>query len=204
GDIVADVVVNAAGMWAPVLGAWIDRNLPVVAMERQYYVTEPVPELAERRPELPVLRDPDGTFYLRQETDSLLVGPYERHPIFFDVDGIPPEGGQQCLPDFLDRAEEPVNDALARVPILQRLGIRSKVNVPTSRSPDGNPLVGPVEGLDGMFVVAGFFAGLSEVAVCRYLAQWIAEGEPGIDLWPFDSRRYGDFSTPAYSRGQVA
>lgn len=204
GDIVADVVVNAAGMWAPVLGAWIDRTLPVVAMERQYYITEPVPELSDRRPELPVLRDPDGTFYLRQETDALLVGPYERQPIFFDVDDIPPEGGQQCLPDFLDRAEEPINDALARVPILRRLGIRAVVNVPTSRGPDGNPLVGPVDGLDGMFVAAGFFAGLSEVAVCRYLVNWITEGEPGIDLWSFDSRRYGDFCTQTFSRAQVA
>ncbi|MCP5075466.1 MAG: FAD-dependent oxidoreductase [Rhodobacteraceae bacterium] len=204
GNIITDTVVNAAGMWAPVLGEWIDRNLPVVAMERQYYVTEAVPELEGRRPELPVLRDPDGTFYVRQETDALLIGPYERSPLFYDVDSVPPQGGQQCLPDFLDAAQEPINDALARVPLLQHLGIRSTMNVPTSRSPDGNPLVGPVEGLDGMFVAAGFFGGLSEVSVCQYLAQWIVEGEPGVDLWAFDSRRYGTFATKSYGRGRVA
>jgi dimethylglycine dehydrogenase len=135
GTIAAQVVVNAAGVCAP-----------VIALERQYYVTEAVPELEARERELPVLRDPDGTFYMRQETDALLVGPYERRPRFWEVDGAPPQGGQDSLPPFLDEAAEPINDALARVPILGRLGIRANVNVPTSRSPDGNPLVGPVDG----------------------------------------------------------
>ncbi|MEE8545145.1 MAG: FAD-dependent oxidoreductase [Alphaproteobacteria bacterium] len=204
GAITAEVVVNAAGMWAPLIAAMVGRYLPIVAMERQYYVTEAVPELAELGREVPVLRDPDGTFYLRQETDALLVGPYERRPRFWDADGAPPQGGQDSLPPFLDEAAEPINDALARVPVLKRLGIRANVNVPTSRGPDGNPLVGPVAGLDGLFVAAGFFAGLSEVSVCRYLAQWILDGEPEIDLWPFDPRRYGAFATKSYARACVA
>ena len=203
GTIRAEVVVNAAGMWAPVISAMVGACSPVIAMERQYFVTEPLPSLAELDRELPVLRDPDGTFYLRQETDALLVGPYERAPRFWAVDSPPPPGGQDNLPPFLDDATEPITDAINRVPVIGELGVRSIVNVPTSRSPDGNPLVGPVAGLTNFFIAAGFFAGLSEVSVCRHLAEWIVDGEPGIDIWPFDCRRFGTFANSRYAEARV-
>jgi dimethylglycine dehydrogenase len=203
GTVRADVVVNAAGMWAPLISAMVGATSPVVAMERQYFVTEALPALADLDRELPVLRDPDGTFYLRQETNALLVGPYERVPRFWDVEAPPLPGGQDNLPPFLDDASEPITDAMNRVPVIGELGVRSVVNVPTSRSPDGNPLVGPVAGLDNFFIAAGFFAGLSEVSVCRYLARWIVDGEPGIDLWPFDCRRFGEFANKRYAKARV-
>jgi dimethylglycine dehydrogenase len=203
GSVRADVVVNAAGMWAPVISAMVGASSPVVAMERQYFVTEALPALADLDRELPVLRDPDGPFYLRQEGDALLVGPYERTPRFWDVEAPPLPGGQDNLPPFLDDASEPIASAIGRVPVIGELGVRSVINVPTSRSPDGNPLVGPVAGLDKFFIAAGFFAGLSEVSVCRYLAQWIVDGEPGIDLWPFDCRRFGAFANKRYARARV-
>jgi len=203
GTICADIVVNAAGMWAPLISALVGTSSPVVAMERQFFVTEAFPELDNLDHELPVLRDPDGTFYLRQETNALLVGPYEHTPIFWNVDAPPPPGGQDNLPPFLDQASEPIADAINRVPVIGELGIRSVINVPTSRSPDGNPLVGPVAGLDNFFIAAGFYAGLSEVSVCHYLAQWIVDGEPGIDLGPFDCRRFGAFANKPYAKARV-
>ena len=203
GTIHGDFVVNAGGMWAPEIGRMVGVYHPVIAFERQYFVTEPVPALRQLARPLPVLRDPEGTFYAREEAGAILVGPYERRPRFWGVDGIPEGFAHESLQGFLDEAKEPVEAALARLPILHKVGIRTVVNVPTSRTPDGNPLVGPVSGVGNYFVAAGFFGGISDSGVCAYLARWILEGEPGINLDMFDPRRYEGYVSKRLSLDRI-
>ena len=191
GTVTTEVVVNAAGMWAPEIGKMVGVYHPVVAFERQYFVTEDIERLAQLPVEPPVLRDPEGTFYARKEIGGLLVGPYEREPKFWGLDGVPHGFSHESLDSFLDEAVEPIEAAMSRLPIINEVGIRAVVNVPTSRTPDTNPLVGPVAGVPDYWVAAGFFGGVSESSVCKYLSHWIVDGDPGIDLTGLDPRRFG-------------
>ncbi len=204
GTVRAEHVVNAAGMWAPALGHMVGQYHPVVAFERQYFVTEDIPALEEPgRPRFPVLRDAEGTFYAREEIAAFLIGPYERRPLFWGLGGIPEGFSHESLPPFLDKATEPVDAALARLPILREVGIRATVNVPTCRTPDLFPLVGPVRGLEGYWVAAGFFGGISESVICRPLAAWILDGDPGADMSQFDPRRFADHVGQRYAVDRI-
>lgn len=204
GTVRADHVVNAAGMWGPELGRMVGQYHPIAAFERQYFVTEDIPALEEQgRARLPVLRDPEGTFYAREEIAAFLIGPYERQPLFWGLDGIPEGFAHESLPPFLDKATEPVEAALARLPILNEVGIRTTVNVPTCRTPDMFPLVGPVRGLEGYWVAAGFFGGISESIICGPLAAWILDGDPGTDMSQFDPRRFADHVGQRYAVDRI-
>ena len=204
GTVRADHVVNAAGMWGPALGRMVGQYHPIVAFERQYFVTEDIPALEEPgRARLPVLRDPEGTFYAREEIAAFLIGPYERQPLFWGLDGIPEGFAHESLPPFLDQATEPVEAALARLPILNEVGIRATVNVPTCRTPDLFPLVGPVRGLEGYWVAAGFFGGISESVICRPLAAWILDGDPGANMSQFDPRRFAGHVGQRYTVDRI-
>jgi dimethylglycine dehydrogenase len=200
GDFLAEIVVNAAGTWAREVGHLVGLNLPIVPMEHQYLVTEAIPEVAALSRELPLLREVDVSYYLRQEADGLLLGPYERGAKPFGVGGIPPAFGADLLPPDPERLRAIVEGAMARVPALGRAGIQRIVNGPITYTPDGNPLLGPTFGLPGFWLACGISFGITQAGGAgEYLAEWIVEGQPSIDLWELDPRRYGTYATERYA-----
>ncbi len=200
GAVRAEHVVNAAGTWARRLGQMTGLDLPIVPMEHQYLVTEAIPEVEALRTELPILRDVDVSFYLRQERGGLLLGPYERPARAWGVDGVPDGFAMELLPPDLDRLQPIVEGAIARVPALGRAGIKRVVNGPITYTPDGNPLLGPARGLGNYHLACGFSFGITQAGGAgRYLAEWIVEGEPSLELWEIDPRRYGAHANLRYA-----
>ena len=196
-------VVNAAGTWCREIGAMMGVDLPVVPMLHQYLVTAAVPEIAARiaagEPELPMIRDPEESWYLRQERDGFIVGPYEADGHPWGVDGIPAEFGMELLPPDLDRVEPIVAMAMERVPALAHAGIRTVVNGPITFTPDANPLVGPAFGLDNAWLLTGSSMGVMEGGGAgRFLADWIVDGAPPMDPLAIDPRRFGGWADRDY------
>lgn len=203
GEVTAEIVVNAAGMWAPEVAAMAGVKLPFVIFLHQHLVTESSPLIASLSRELPTLRDPIGGFNVRQEGKGLLSGIYEHEPEFWGVDGIPPEFGREVLPPNWERSQDFLERAIARVPLLGELGIKMVYNAPTSRTPDHAPLVGPVPGLRNFFMAAGFSAGIMQSGTTGLIAEWIAEGETELDPAPIDVRRYGPYATKEFTYAVV-
>ena len=197
----AEIVVNAAGQWARQVGRLAGVDLPIYPMQHEYVVTEPLPEVAELRRELPVLRDPGGSFYVRQEGDGLLVGPFEERPLPWALDGIPEGFHSQLLPPNLEQIEPGLSAVAERVPAFGRAGIRTVVNGPDGYTPDGRCLMGPVPGVRNLFALAGFsiFGIVFGGGAGRYAAEWILDGQPGDNMWEVDVRRFGSYAaSPAY------
>ncbi len=189
-------VVNAAGAWCREIGAMMGADLPVVPMLHQYLVTAGVPEIAERaaagEPELPIIRDPEESWYLRQERDGLILGPYEADGRPWGVDGVPPEFGMELLPPELDRIEPIAALAMERVPALARAGVKTVVHGPITFTPDANPLIGPAFGLDNAWLLTGSSMGVMEGGGAgRFLADWMVDGAPPMDALAVDPRRFG-------------
>ena len=198
GEIRAEIVVNAAGQWARGLARLAGHDLPLVAMQHHYVVTEPIPEIAARDTELPVFRDPDRSFYSRQEHGGLLVGPFERDAQPWALDGVPEGFHSRLLPPDLDRISGYLLAAGERIPAFGDAGIRTVVNGPDAYTPDGRCLMGWVPGAQDMFVLAGFsifgivFAG----GAGAYAAEWIVDGQPSDNMWELDVRRFGPYANP--------
>ncbi len=200
GTIRCQIVVNAAGTWARDVGKMIGLNLPIVSMEHQYLVTENVPEVIEYGREFPVLRDPDASFYMRQESRGVIFGPYEPEGKPWAVDGIPAQFGMDLLPPDIDRIESIVDMAMERAPMLAKAGIKRVVNGPIPHTPDGNPLIGPVAGVPDYWCQCGFSVGIAQGGGAgKYLADWIVDGEPEMDMYEFDPRRFGPYATLDYT-----
>ena len=196
-------VVNAAGTWCREIGAMMGVDLPVVPMLHQYLVTAEVPEIAARMaagaPELPIIRDPEESWYLRQERDGFIVGPYEAGGRPWGVDGIPPEFGMELLPPELDRVEPIVAMAMERVPALAHAGIKTIVNGPITFTPDANPLVGPAFGHEHAWLLTGSSMGVMEGGGAgRLLADWMVDGAPPMDALAIDPRRFGGYADRDY------
>ena len=205
GEITCEVVVTATGCWAREIGAMVGLDLPVIAVEHQYLVTEPIPELEERHeaglPELPVLRESDASYYMREEGQGLILGPYEKGAKAWAVDGVPAGFGQELLPPDIDRLEPHIEAAISRVPVFGKAGIKECVNGPIPYTPDGNPLIGPAFGLKNFYIAEGFSFGITAAGGAgKYLAEWIVEGEPGIDMLDADSRRFGAYANKSYAK----
>jgi dimethylglycine dehydrogenase len=199
-ELLAEVVVNAAGTWAREVGRLAGLDLPIVAMEHQYLVTAAIPEIAALPAELPLLREVDVSYYLRQEGHGLLLGPYERGARPFGVGGVPKDFGADLLPPDPERLRPIVEAAMTRVPALGRATVTRIVNGPITYTPDGNPLVGPAFGQPGLWLACGLSFGITQAGgLGRYLAEWIVEGQPSIDLWEVDPRRYGAYATERYA-----
>ena len=190
GAIRADVVIDAAGYGAAELAAPIGVTLPVVTLEHQYLLTQPIPGA---RADLPVLRDPDNLLYVRPEAGGLLVGGWERDPVAWGLDGIPADFNARLLPPDWRRFEPIMDGALQRIPALSEAGARQLLNGVDAYTPDGRYLLGPTD-VDGFFIATAFCSqGVSLSAVYgSLLARWIADGEPPVDLWETDPRRFGD------------
>jgi dimethylglycine dehydrogenase len=199
GDVACEYLVNAAGYRAGEIMAMVGQYLPVVSMSHQYLVTEPIAELAVRKQKLPLLRDPDVSYYLRQERDGLLLGPYEWKATPHWLEKIPDDFAHQLYPDDLDRLETYIEAAIARVPILGKVGVQRVINGPIPYSPDGNPYIGPAHDLTNFFQCCCFSFGIAQAGGAgKTLAEWIIDGEPEWDFWTFDPRRYTDYATKTY------
>ena len=204
GVVRCEYVVNAAGYRAHEIGRMLGRELlPCVSIAHQYMITEPIPELQARDAKLPLLRDPDSSYYLRQEKESLLLGPYEancRSHWSDSSDPMPADFSFQLFPDDLERLEWYIEDACRRVPILGTQGIRRVVNGPIPYAPDGNPLVGPMPGVPNAFEACVFTFGIVQAGGAgKICAEWIVEGETEGDCWGVDPRRFTGFATPEYA-----
>lgn len=204
----AEHVVNAGGLWAREVGRMAGLELPVLAMEHHYLMTEPMDEVIEYNKkngrELPHLIDFAGEIYARQEGQSILLGTYEQDNRPWAAKETPWDFVFQLLPHDLDRISPELERGFAHFPAVGRAGIKKFVNGPFTFSPDGNPLVGPIKGMKGMWSACAVMAGLSQGGgVGLSLASWIVHGDPGADIWAMDVARYGDFATLAYTNAKV-
>ncbi|MGI9492365.1 MAG: FAD-dependent oxidoreductase, partial [Geminicoccaceae bacterium] len=202
-DISAEHIVNAAGTWCREIGDMMGVDLPVVQMLHQYLVTDRLPEIAERigagAPELPIIRDPEESWYLRQERDGYIIGPYEKDASPWSVDGVPADFGMDLLLPDLERVEPIVLKAMERVPALAEAGIKTIVNGPITFTPDANPLIGPAFALPNAWLLTGSSMGVMEGGGAgSFLADWIVDGAPPYDALAIDSRRFGGYADRAY------
>ncbi len=201
GTIRAASVINAAGYRGGEIAAMVGQYLPIVTMSHQYLVTEDIPELVARgAARLPLLRDPDVSYYLRQERHGLLLGPYEWQATAHWLDGIPDEFANQLFDDATDRLEGYIEAACGRVPILGSVGVKTIINGPIPYAPDGNPLIGPAPGLPGFFHCCAFTFGIVQAGGAgKAIAEWVAHGQPEWDVWPLDSRRYLEYANDRFT-----
>jgi len=187
--IAADVVVNAGGMFAPEIGRLAGVTVPIIPMAHEYLFTEAI---AGVTPDLPTMRDPDNLCYFREEVGGLCMGGYERNPAPWSLDGVPPDfNGKLLAPDW-PRFEEIMAGAIRRVPAIADAGVNRMINGPEGFTPDNEFILGESE-VRGFFVAAGFCAhGIAGAGgIGRQMASWIVEGEPELDLWKMDIRRFG-------------
>lgn len=208
GNIHAEHVVNCGGLWAREVGRMAGIELPVLAMEHMYLVTEEIPEVVaynrERGRELPHIIDFKAEIYMRQERTGLVLGTYEKACVPWQPRQTPWEFGRELLQPDLDRIEPNLALGYKHFPVLQRAGIRRVINGPFTFTPDGNPLVGPVQGIRNFWCACGVMAGFSQGGgVGLALSQWMVNGDPGFDVWAMDVARFGEWATRGYTNEKV-
>ncbi len=204
GVVHAEHVVNCAGLWAREVGRMVGIELPVLAMEHHYLVTEDIPELEGREREFVNTTDYSGEIYLRQERRGALIGTYEPHGIPWSPRVTPDDFSMQLLPDDFERLAPYFEVGFEHFPALGRVGIKKAINGPFTFAPDGNPLVGPVRGVRNFWVACAVMAGFSQGGgIGLVLSRWMAENDPGQDILSMDVARFGAFATPKYTSLKV-
>ncbi len=208
GEIHAEHIVNAGGLWAREVGRMIGLELPVLAMEHMYLITEDMAEVAEYNAatgrDLPMGMDFDGELYIRQEGGGMLLGTYEQACVPWSPRQTPWTFDQQLLTPDLDRIAPSLEVAFKHYPALASAGIKKVINGPFTFAPDGNPLVGPVPGVRNCWVACAVMAGLSQGGgVGLTLARWMVDGDPGEDIWAMDVARFGSWANLAYTNAKV-
>jgi len=208
GNVVAEHVVNAGGLWAREVGRMVGLELPVLAMEHMYLITEDMPEVAEVNAstgkEVIHAVDFDGELYLRQERGGMLMGTYEKANKPWSERQTPWNFGHELLEPDIDRIAPSLEVGFRHFPAFQNTGIKQIINGPFTFAPDGNPLVGPVRGLPGFWVACGVMAGFSQGGgVGLALSNWMIDGDPGFDIWAMDVARYGDWASMRYTNAKV-
>ncbi|MFZ9275364.1 MAG: NAD(P)/FAD-dependent oxidoreductase, partial [Ilumatobacteraceae bacterium] len=196
-EIECEIVLNAAGYRAGEVMALIGRHLPIMTMSHQYLITEEIPELEARgEHKLPLLRDPDTSYYLRQERSAFILGPYEWQSTAMWLDGIPDQFANMLWPADIERLEKQILDAGERVPVIGDVGIAKVVNGPIPYAPDGNPYLGPERGMRNFWHCNTFSFGIAQGGGAgKAIAEWILNGRPEFDLWSIDRRRYKEYAT---------
>lgn len=201
GTIATEIVVDAGGMYANDIGNLANVTVPLIPMQHQYIITEALNAPSEMMERLPTMRDPDNLVYFRRWGQGLVMGGYERTPEPWGLSGIPATFNGQLLSPDMDRFLPIMEGAIKRVPIMESAGIQTFINGPEAFTPDGEFILGESD-VSGFFVAAGFCAhGIAGAGgVGRMMAEWIVEGEPSLDLWKMDIRRFG----PQYRGRQLA
>ena len=195
GTITTDHVVNAAGLWAKQVGRMAGVELPVSPLNHHYLISDTIPELAALDFEVPMTVDLEGFTYMRQDQNGILLGIYEVDHDHWMVDGAPWDYGFELQQEDTDRIEKELILGFERYPALQNVGVKTWVNGAFTFSPDGNPLVGPVQGKRGYWCACAVMAGfLQGGGVGKSLAEWMIYGEPEADVFGMDVSRYGDFA----------
>jgi dimethylglycine dehydrogenase len=203
GSITCDHVISATGNYARKTGEMVGLDVPVIPVEHQYIVTEPHPALQQRKrdglPELGVLRESDGSWYLREENNGFILGPYEKGAPACYVDGPDPRAEYELFQEDIERLEPHIEAAMARVPAFGEVGIKKVYNGAIAYTPDGNPIIGPAWDLDNFWLNEGHSFGITAAGGAGWqLAEWIVEGEPTIDMLGVEPRRFGDYATKKY------
>ncbi|MGR3626147.1 MAG: GcvT family protein [Limimaricola sp.] len=210
GEIACDKVVNAAGYYAGRVGQWFvphgGRPVPMAVMAHQYMLTDEIAEIEawsrDAGRKLPLLRDVDTSYYLRQEKHGYNLGPYEREcraHWLGDGDPLPEDFSFQLFPDDLDRLEPYIEDAMHRVPLLAEAGINKVINGPIPYAPDGLPLIGPMPGVPDAFEACAFTFGIAQAGGAgKVLSEWVIHGRTEWDCWSLDPRRFTDYTDPDY------
>ncbi len=201
GDIHTEIVVNAAGMWAPQVAAMAGVHIPTTPVDHQHIALKAVTG-NEFPPSTPCLRDPDNLVYMRQEAGGLVIGGYEPNPLARWIDGVPWEHGDTTLPADYDRFEQLLEGAIRRIPFLDHAGIITLVCHPGAYTPDSQPMLGPVAGVRGMWIAAGMslngYGGAGGIG--KLMAEWIVEGEPSLDVYAYKATRFGNYyANPEYA-----
>ena len=207
-EIQSEHVVNAGGLWAREVGRMVGLELPVLAMEHMYLITEDLQEVIDFNQQngrqIPHAVDFDGELYLRQEQNGMLMGTYEKACKPWSPKETPWDFGQNLLPPDLERIAPSLEVGFEHFPAFENAGIKKVINGPFTFAPDGNPLVGPVRGLPGFWCACGVMAGFSQGGgVGLALANWIIDGDPGFDMWAMDISRFGDWATLSYTNTKV-
>jgi dimethylglycine dehydrogenase len=202
-EITAEHLVFATGNYARQTGRLVGLNIPAIPVEHQYIVYDESPELKAYRQgggrELAVLREPDKSYYLREERMGWILGPYEHGAPARFADGVPEWFGRSLFPGDLDRLVPYVEGATRRVPALEHCGIKDIVNGPIPYAPDGSPLIGPAWSVRNVWINEGHSFGITAAGGAGWqLAEWIVEGEPGIDMLAVDPRRFGPYTSKRY------
>ncbi|RFZ83960.1 FAD-dependent oxidoreductase [Shinella sp. WSJ-2] len=208
GEIIAEHVVNCGGLWAREVGRMVGLELPVLAMEHMYLITEDMPEVIEfnqtRGKELMHCVDFDGEIYLRQERNGMLMGTYEKACRPWSPLNTPWDFGHELLAEDIERITPELEVGFRHFPAFNKAGIKKVINGPFTFSPDGNPLVGPVRGMTNFWSACAVMAGFSQGGgVGLALANWMINGDPGFDVFAMDVARYGDFATLGYTNAKV-
>ena len=210
GDIACDYVVNAAGYYAQRVGEWFKpyggRTVPAMVMSHQYLLTEEIPEVETwakaNGGKLPLMRDVDVSYYLRQEKNGFNLGPYEptcKGHWMTEDDPMPDDFSFQLWSDDLDRIEDIMMDAMERVPLMATSGVSRVINGPIPYAPDGLPLVGPMPGVSNAFEAHTFTFGIAQGGGAgKVMAEWIVDGHTEWDMWAVDPRRYTDYTDQDY------
>ncbi|MCQ0093329.1 FAD-dependent oxidoreductase [Roseovarius sp. M141] len=204
GNIRTPWVINAAGLWGREVAALAGITLPLQPTEHQYFVTETIAEIAALDRRLPSVADRDGEYYLRQEGKGLLIGAYEKDMRFWAEGGTPLDFAHELFADDLDRIEENMMRAIARVPAVGEAGIKRVINGPMIWTPDANVILGPVPEKKGYFCCNGIIPGFSQSAgMGLMVADWIVEGEMRYDMFAWDMARFGDWADKAFTKAKV-
>jgi dimethylglycine dehydrogenase len=203
GDIHADVIVSCSGNFVRQTGEMVGLDIPVIPVEHQFIVTESHPEILKRQeqglPEMGVLRESDGSWYMREEAGGLILGPYEKGAPCCYVDGPSKDSEYELFQEDLERLAPHIESAIHRVPIFGEAGIKRVYNGAICYTPDGSPIVGPAWDRKNMYLNDGHSFGVTAAGGAGWqLAEWIVDGEPTVDMLGVEPRRFGDYASKAF------
>jgi dimethylglycine dehydrogenase len=203
GDITCEHIVSATGNFARQTGKMVGLDIPVIPVQHQFIVTEPHPDILARHeqglPEMGVLRESDGSWYLREEAGGFILGPYEHGAPCCYMDGPSAESEYELFQEDLDRLEPHIEAAINRVPAFGEVGVKEVYNGAICYTPDGNPIIGPAWNLKNFWLNEGHSFGITAAGGAGWqLAEWMVDGAPTIDMLGVEPRRYGDYCSKAY------